>query len=174
MDRSYFYIQSQLKFKEEESRNISTIFGSASNGSILILPPNQYVTKFSEREINEHIATLQKYSITNKLHLKGFVTIARYVGSEISYENISVTNKKIARSPTVIKIMTKNPTDSSQRKTLTKDEKIGLVEEFYKIHKRLPNPAEKFKEINIGGFVEKLGTDSETYINLLKTLNIKK
>lgn len=169
MEKNYFYLQSQLKFRDGENAKFeSDVFKSAHN-IVAIISHKLFTALFSKAEITSHIEELQTFASTNKFHLSGFVTIGCYVGNNIEYYNLKVTNKNIIESPTYVKILTKKTPDTDKKKPITVDEKVELVRKFFNIHGRLPNPDEELEGCKIGKFVEKLENDNQIF-ELIRSL----
>ena len=161
MEKNYFYLQSQLKFREgENSKVVSDVFKSNQN-VITLQSHSQFTMLFSKPEINEHISSLQTFSQANRYHLSGFVTVGYYNGSDIKYQNIKVTNKNMTETDTFIKILTKKKEETEKKKPITVDEKIELIKRFYESNGRLPDPKDEIDGCKIGKFIEKLENDSQ-------------
>lgn len=162
MEKIYFYLQSQLKFREgEKAKIVSDVFRSNEN-VISIQSHSQFTMLFSKTEIREHLEALQVFSQSNKYHLSGFVTVGYYHGTDIKYINIKVTNKNITETDTFVKILTRKTEVVEKKKPLSVDDKIELIKKFYHANGRLPDPTEEIEGCKIGKFIEKLEKDSDT------------
>lgn len=163
MEKNCFYLQSQLKFRSGEDAKLENDIFKTNQNNIAIISHKLFTTLFSKDEITSHIEDLQTFASTNKFHLSGFVTIGHYVGNNIEYYNLKVTNKNIAEVGTYVKILTKKTPETDKKKPVSVDEKIELVRKFYGIHGRLPDPDEELEGCKIGKFVEKLENDSQIF-----------
>ena len=160
MEKCYFYIQSQLKFREgENGKVVSDVFRSNQN-IIQLQSHSQFTMLFTKAEISEHINALQTFSQSNKYHISGFVTIGYYHGTDIKYLNMKITNRNITESETFVKIITRKAPAPEKKKPLTVDDKIELIKKFYRENARLPNPEDELDGCKIGKFIEKLEKDS--------------
>ena len=156
------YLQSCARFKEEGARSCTDIFMSDAAGNIKINGRNELFTVFTTEDINRHINELQTYAKTNKLHLSGSFVIAVY-NDGTEYKVIHVSNSTSKEDSVDAKISTSKTDKPKKKKTLTVDEKLALVKDFYKEHSSFPNPSDTHKGFKIGTFWANLEKNKDVY-----------
>ena len=169
MDRNCFYIQSQLKFKEQGVRNINSVFRSYNSGNIYLYGDNCYNHLYTHDEIMQHIGELQTYARMNNLHISGNLIVAQRGRNDISYEQIKVSLRNARVLPCAIKITAK--TRETERKTpLTIEEKVALVLQYYAENDRLPTTEVVYNDFNLGKWFNDVHTQHSLYDSILHSV----
>lgn len=156
------YLQSSARFKEEGARSCTDIFTADAAGNIKINGKNELFTVFTTNDIDRHINELQTYAKANKLHLSGAFVIAVY-NDGIEYQVVHVSNSTMKKDDVDAKISTSKTDKPKKKKSLTVDEKLALIKDFYKEHSSFPKPSDTHKGFKIGIFWANLEKNKDVY-----------
>lgn len=162
-------MQSGLRFKEEGARTCSDVFMSDKDGNINIIGKNLMFTIFTAEDVNRHITELQTYAKTNKLHLSGGIVVARY-DDGIDYKVIHISNTTAKEDDVDAKVQTAKTEKPKKKKTLTADEKLALIKDFYHEKGSFPKPNDVHKGFKIGTFWANLEKNKDTYDRIRREL----
>ena len=156
------YMKSGLRFKEPGARICTDVFSSDENGNIGLIGKSELFTIFTTEELNQHINDLQSFSKTNKLHLSGSLIIAIY-NEGVAYKTIRVSNSNVKEDDVEAKIGTQAIDKPQKKKTLSMDEKVAYVKDFYREHGSWPKPSDEHKGFKIGTFWANLCKNSSLH-----------
>lgn len=127
-------------------------------------------------DLEAAIKKLTTYAKTNKLRLGGALTLGkRLKETEVSYENWTVkSDGSIKKDEVDVKVSSASKEKKERPKPKKAAEMVEIVRSFYAKNKRLPNKGEEFEGAKIGNFVDRLMTNREACVKLMKELGIEK
>lgn len=172
MDKNCFYIQSQLKFKEQGVRNVNSVFRSYNSGSIYLYGDNSFNHLYTHDEIMQQIGELQAYARMNNLHISGSLIIANRGRNDIAYEQIKVSLRKVKVTPCTIKITAKTR-ETERRPPLTIEEKVALVLQYYAENDHLPTTEVVYNDFNLGKWFNDVQTQHRLYDSILQSVDVE-
>ena len=162
-------MQSGLRFKEEGSRACTDIFMSDEAGNISIIGRNLLFTTFTREEISAHINDLQAYAKGNGLHLSGAVVIATY-NEELEFKCIHVSNSNTKEDEVDTKVSTSKTDKPKKKKSLSVDQKLALIKEFYREKGSFPKPGDSYRDFKIGVFWANREKNKDVYDRIRREL----
>lgn len=163
-----FYVQSALKFKETGARNINGVFRSYNSGAIYLYGESLFNQLYSRDDITQQIGELQAYARVNHLHISGYLIIGIRGRTDVAYERLKVSLRKITAAPCSIKITAK-VRDAEPKHSLTLEEKVALVMQYYEENERLPDADVVYNDFKLGKWLESVHTQHALYQSIIRS-----
>ena len=163
-----FYVQSALKFKENGARNINGVFRAYNSGYIYIFGESLFNHLYTRDEITQHIGEIQAYARMNHLHLSGFLIIGIRGRTDVAYERLKLSLRKVSSASCSIKITAK-VRDAEPKHSLTLEEKVALVMQYYEENERLPDVDVVYNDFKLGKWLDSVHSQHVLYQSIVKS-----
>lgn len=167
-DANCFYVQSALKFKENGARSINTVFRAYASGSIYLYGSAQFNSLYTRDVISHHVGELQAYARVNHLHISGYLIVGIRGRTDVAYERLKVSLRKVVSEPCTLKITAKVK-DSEPKHSLTLEEKVALVMQYYEENERLPEADVVYNDFKLGKWLESVHTQHALYQSIVRS-----